>query len=85
MPTAPLASKRRGLAFKLSLLILTATAVIFTAAFGYNYIYSRNQILKDVETNAQNLTLAAVSRIETVLRGVEKDPSYLAHALSENK
>ena len=83
MPTAPLASKRRGLAFKLSLLILTATAVIFTAAFGYNYIYSRNQILKNVETNAQNLTLAAVSRIETVLRGVEKDPSYLAHALSE--
>lgn len=85
MPTAPLASKRRGLAFKLSLLILTATAVIFTAAFGYNYIYSRNQTLKNVETNAQNLTLAAVSRIETVLRGVEKDPSYLAHALSENK
>ena len=66
-------------------MILTATAVIFTAAFGYNYIYSRNQTLKNVETNVQNLTLAAVSRIETVLRGVEKDPSYLAHALSENK
>jgi len=77
--------KRRGLAFKLSLMILTGTAVIFTAAFGYNYIYSRNQILKNVETNAQNLTLAAVNRIETVLRGVEKDPSYLAHALSEKK
>jgi sigma-B regulation protein RsbU (phosphoserine phosphatase) len=77
--------KRRGLAFKLSLMILTGTAVIFTAAFGYNYIYSRNQILKNVETNARNLTLAAVNRIETVLRGVEKDPSYLAHALSEKK
>ena len=85
MSTAPGPGKRRGLAFKISLMILTGTAVIFTAAFGYNYIYSRNQILRDVETNARNMTLASVSRIETVLRGVEKDPSQLARALSENR
>ncbi len=85
MSTAPGPGKRRGLAFKISLMILTGTAVIFTAAFGYNYIYSREQILQDVETNARNMTLAAVGRIETVLRGVEKDPSHLAHALSENR
>lgn len=85
MSTAPGPGKRRGLAFKISLMILTGTAVIFTAAFGYNYIYSRNQILQDVETNARNLTLASVSRIETVLRGVEKDPSQLARALSESR
>jgi sigma-B regulation protein RsbU (phosphoserine phosphatase) len=85
MPTAPYPVKRRGLAFKLSLMILTGTAVIFTAAFGYNYIYSRNQILRDVETNTQNLTLAAVGRIETVLQGAQKDPSSLARALSRQK
>jgi len=82
MPTAPEPVKRRGLAFKLSLMILTGTAVIFTAAFGYNYIYSRNQILRDVEINAQNLTLAAVGRIETVLQGAQKDPLTFAHVLS---
>jgi phosphoserine phosphatase RsbU/P len=85
MPTAPDLVKRRGLAFKLSLMILTGTAIIFTAAFGYNYIYSRTQILRDVETNAENLTLAAVGRIETVLQGAQKDPSLLAHALSGQK
>ncbi|MHB8771052.1 MAG: SpoIIE family protein phosphatase [Syntrophales bacterium] len=85
MPTAPPPVKRRGLAFKLSLMILTGTAVIFTAAFGYNYIYSRNQILRDVETNAENLTLAAVGRIETVLQGAQKHPSALAHTLSTQR
>ena len=55
-------------------MILTGTAVIFTAAFGYNYIYSRNRILRDVETNVENLTLAAVSRIETVLQGGSEGP-----------
>ena len=82
MSTAPPPVKRRGLAFKLSLMILTGTAVIFTAAFGYNYIYSRNRILQDVETNVESLTLAAVSRIETVLQAVQKDPANLAHTLS---
>ena len=85
MSTAPGPGKRRGLAFRISLFILTGTAVIFMAAFGYNYIYSREQILRNVETNARNMTLAAVSRIETVLRGVEKGPSYLAHSLSESR
>lgn len=81
----PPAKKRRGLAFKLSLLILTGTAVIFTAAFGYNYIYSRDQILRDVEINTRNLTLATVNRIETVVSGAQKAPTYLAHTLSEEK
>ena len=78
MPTAPASGKRHGLAFKLSLLILTGTAVIFTAAFGYNYIYSRNQILRDVETNSQNVTLAAVGRIETVLEWAQKHEQDVA-------
>jgi phosphoserine phosphatase RsbU/P len=85
MPTLPGPVKRRGLAFKLSLLILTGTAIIFTAAFGYNYIYSRNQILQDVEINTRNMTLATVNRIETILHGVEKAPTYLARTLGEEK
>jgi phosphoserine phosphatase RsbU/P len=85
MPTVPHSVRRRGLAFKLSLLILTGTAFIFAAAFSYNYLYSRNQILRDVETNAESLTMATVSRIETVLRAAERDPSILAGDIGRSK
>ncbi len=40
MAGVSLIPNRRGLAFKLALFILTATAIIFAAAFGYNYTYS---------------------------------------------
>ncbi len=76
---------RRGLAFKLALFILTSTAVIFILAFGYSYIYLRNQILKDAETNAASLTMATVNRIESVLNGVEKVPAYISHSLTTQK
>ncbi|MDD5167489.1 MAG: SpoIIE family protein phosphatase [Syntrophales bacterium] len=78
-PTASI--NRHGLAFKLAFFTLTGTVVIFLAAFGYNYIYSRNQILHDAKQNAAIRTLAAVNKIETVLNGVEKVPDYLAHFL----
>jgi len=83
MSTSAAPARRRGLAFKLSLLILTGTAVIFGAAFGYNYLFSRDQILREVEIDTRNLTLATVNRIETILHGVEKVPVYLAGTLGE--
>ena len=76
---------RGGLAFRMSLFILTSTACIFIAAFGYSYFYSRSQILADVEKNAEIITLATVSKIEVVLGGVEKVPSYLARSLGSSK
>ena len=74
-----------GLAFRLSLFILTATAFIFLTAFGYSYFYSRKQILANVEKNAEAVTMATVSKIEVVLEGVEKVPSYLARNLQGDK
>ncbi len=79
------ASGKGGLAFRMSLFILTAAAGIFAAAFGYSYFYSRNQILADVEKNAEIITIATVSKIEIVLNGVEKVPSYLARSLGTSK
>ncbi len=69
----------------MSLFILTAAAGIFAATFGYSYFYSRNQILADVEKNAEIITIATVSKIEIVLNGVEKVPSYLARSLGTSK
>ena len=76
---------RRGLAFKLSLLILASTAGIFLLAFGYNYIQSRQVVLRNLEANARNLTLAAANRIEAILQSVEKNPRLLAAALGRRQ
>ncbi len=76
---------RGGLAFRLSLGILSSAACIFAGAFGYSYVYSRNQILADVERNVEAVALATVSRIETVLRGVEKVPAFLAQTVGDTK
>jgi len=81
MSPAPAKNKKRGLAFKLSLLILTGTTMIFLAAFGYNYMETRRLVMKNVEENARNLALSTVHRIETILRGVEGAPRYMAASL----
>ena len=64
-------ARKGGLAFRMSFFILTSAACIFIAAFGYNYFYSRSQILADVERNSEIITVATVSKIEVVLNGVE--------------
>lgn len=70
--------KNFGLAFKLIFFILTSTTMIFVVAFSYNYEISKQEVLKNIEEHAQNLTHATVNRIEAVLRAVEKVPSNLA-------
>lgn len=70
--------KNRGIALKLILLILTSVTLIFFFIFGYNYLFSRQIIIKNVEENARNLAQATVNRIDTVLHSVEKVPENLA-------
>ncbi|MDI9571378.1 MAG: SpoIIE family protein phosphatase [Pseudomonadota bacterium] len=76
---------RGGLAVRMSLFILAATAAIFFAAFGYSSYYFRGEVLANVERNAEAVTLATVSKIEVILGGVEKVPSYLARNLQGGK
>ncbi len=71
-------SKRRGLAFRLALFILTSTTLIFLAAFGYNHYYSRQLVLKNVREVAMHLARSVVLRIETKLRTVETPPRMVA-------
>ncbi|MFW6323449.1 MAG: cache domain-containing protein, partial [Desulfovibrionales bacterium] len=78
-------SRRKGLAFKLVLLILTTTSLIFAAAFASNYLSSKKLVLKKVESNARNLTRAKVNRIETVLRTVEQLPRFMARSLENQQ
>lgn len=77
--------KNKGLAFKLILFILTSTALIFIAAFLYNYYSSERIILETVEASARNQTLATVNKIETVLRAVEKIPRTFVSFVEEHR
>jgi len=70
--------KNRGLALKLTVLILSSVSVIFFLIFGYNYAVSRRIIVSNIEKNARNLSMATVNRIDMVLNAIEKVPENLA-------
>ncbi len=75
--------KDKSIAFKLSFFVLTFTGLIFAGIFGYNYFVSRQMILKNIEENARNLSVATAQRIETVLRSVQEVPETVAEVLQE--
>ena len=83
MKTAPSTFRRTSLAVKLGFLVLAGTSLVFAAAFYYNHILSRRNILRNAETNARNLAGATVSRIEAVFNGVEKIPGYMALCMEQ--
>lgn len=73
--------KTRGIAFRLSFLILSVVAVIFISAFAYNYYDSRRILIKNAEKIARHLTLETVNRLETVLSPIVKVPLGLSSFL----
>jgi sigma-B regulation protein RsbU (phosphoserine phosphatase) len=75
--------KRRGLAFKLILVLFVSNAIIFSLIFFNNYVYTRAQMEEEARQNIENLTTATVNQIETVLNPVQKIPQMLA-AILEN-
>ncbi len=73
--------RRRGIAFRLSLLILTSSSLIFIAAFGYNYYHSRNLIIDNALEESRTLSRVAINRIETVLAGIDRPAKLLSRSL----
>src|SRR5262249_16814131 len=71
----------RGLAFKLSLLIVAGAILVLALIFGYDYAFTRRVIVRNVEDNAGNLTRATVNRVAAVLSATEKVPTGLAAVL----
>ena len=76
--------KKRGIAFKLILFIMTGITLIFALIFGYNYLYSRRILLKNVEDNARNLALATTNRIDKILRSMEVAATNLSAFLQQS-
>ncbi|MFP4035145.1 MAG: SpoIIE family protein phosphatase, partial [Desulfovermiculus sp.] len=84
MTPAPAQNRKQRLSFRLAVFILTSTTLIFVAAFGYNYYFSRELVLINVRKNAASLTQALVNRLETRLKVVEQVPGYLALRLEKD-
>ncbi len=73
--------RNRGIAVKLTLLILSSMTVIFAVVLGSYYFSSTKIIEKNVRKNAGNLVLATVNRIDKVLVSIEKVPENVAFSL----
>jgi sigma-B regulation protein RsbU (phosphoserine phosphatase) len=76
--------KNRSLAFKLIVFFSGSSALIFFLIVGSNYKFSKKMIRKNIEQNAQNLTLRTVNKIETVLASVKKIPENMAYFVEES-
>jgi class 3 adenylate cyclase/HAMP domain-containing protein len=73
------------LSTRLTLYILSAVAVVYLAALGYNFQVSRQALLTDMFLDAKNISLATGYEIERLLQGVEKVPESLAAVLEEKQ
>ena len=72
MPQMKYKQSERGLAFKLILYIFSSISIIFSVIFLYNYYISRKIVEKNLKINAENLTIAAVLKVDKVLSSIEK-------------
>jgi len=81
MSSTTSAMKNRGIAFKLTVLMMSSITLILASVWLYNYSFSRRIIIANVEKNARNLALATVNRIDSVLLAVQKVPSNMAQFL----
>ncbi|MBN1104437.1 MAG: SpoIIE family protein phosphatase [Deltaproteobacteria bacterium] len=71
-------ARNRGIALRLTILILTSITIIFSVVFTYNYLVSRRIIRQNVAKNAEGVALSTVNKIDSVLHAVEKVPKNLA-------
>lgn len=73
--------KSSSLALRLVMyLFLPASAILMTSEI-YNYIFSKNIIVKIISEYAENIALSAQNKIEGVLDSAEKIPLNVSSAL----
>jgi sigma-B regulation protein RsbU (phosphoserine phosphatase) len=71
----------KGLTFKLSLSILTATTLLIFIILSYNYYFSKQLLLESAGETAEQLAGATVSRIDNVFISVQKSPEAITFYL----
>ncbi len=73
----------RGLAFRLSALVLTGAGAVLVAIVITTYFLAREALLHHAEANARNMAQALVNRIESVLAPIPKVAQGLAYDLED--
>jgi len=75
--------RRRGIAFKLSLLVLSGVTLVIAGILTLNYNVTRRLMIEKIEENAFNLAQATANRINTLLKAAEKIPAGVALTITE--
>ncbi|MCK9620131.1 MAG: SpoIIE family protein phosphatase [Methylobacter sp.] len=73
--------RKNSIVVRLVLVIALFSAVIFAVTLGYNYYRSRVILQDELESNARNLALSLVNKVETQLTAVTKVTEGLARSL----
>jgi sigma-B regulation protein RsbU (phosphoserine phosphatase) len=76
---------KNSIVIKLVLVIALSSAVIFAVTLGYNYYQSRVILQNELESNARNLAMSLVHRIETQLTAVAKVAEGVSRSLEISK
>lgn len=76
---------KRGIAFKIIVILFSVIAIIFTAIFLYWYYFSKNIIERELRENSVNLAGRIVNQVEKELLAVEKVPLNLAKSLESTQ
>lgn len=77
--------RKNSIVVRLVLVITLFSAVIFAVTLGYNYYQSRVMLQKELESNARNLAMSLVNRVETQLTAVAKVTEGVAGALETGR
>lgn len=76
---------KSSIVIKLVLVITLCSTLIFAVTLGYNYYRSREILEKELESNARNLAMSLVHRVETELSSVTKVTEGVARSLETGR
>lgn len=76
---------KSSIVVRLVFVITLCCSAIFTAALGYNYYRSRQVLEQELESNARNLAMSLVHRVETELVAVAKVTEGVARSLETGR
>ncbi|MCK6555562.1 SpoIIE family protein phosphatase [Candidatus Binatia bacterium] len=85
-PAAAAATRkvRRGLAFRLTVLVFAGGGTVVALMLAYNYHVARRLILAEAERGATNLARSAVNHVGAVVQSTARVPDYLGVLLSNS-
>ncbi len=75
--------RHQGIAFKLSLWVLSGVTLVIAAILTLNYHSTRRLMVEKIEDNALNLAQSTANRINTLLKAAEKIPAGVALTIAE--